>query len=474
MLNRHPMSKYLANVALMCAAPFCLAEIPRSGNGFAGDQAIRNYDFLNATYASPIADHGVQVKDGEGSTGVSAYSVRVSFGDLDGDAREEAVVLWQDEGAVGASSGAQLYRVSDGKLTEWIPIEGGARNDGFLTLAKIEQGELILARGPMRTFESEPCDGFTVSVQALEDNALVERQTYCDDLSDPLSHVARANWPEDLSRFVQSRQMCDHFRGEPIEGDSAEMKERQEFVLQKIEETCTGTDAELKRLREAHAGNPDITRALEIFEDTIESPGDEAPAGPSLETGVYGSITIGTDYDQGQFSGVLQLDDQPECGLRFRGLLQFGQEPMQATAQLRSHALVSPDATDTNFPMTIRAGADAFGTPTIEVAIETVPNRCTALATWLKARATPLVRTQAGEWKTVHWIQSDRAYFHSEAHDSTRGKAYVVLGDTVRGYGVTAAFLEAEYVGKTGRTTRGWINWMDVLPELWLGDGAEM
>ncbi|MEZ5455687.1 MAG: hypothetical protein R3F04_06175 [Lysobacteraceae bacterium] len=48
------------------------------------------------------------------------------------------------------------------------------------------------------------------------------------------------------------------------------------------------------------------------------------------------------------------------------------------------------------------------------------------------------------------------------------------MGDTLRGYGETAEFIELEFIAPNGRATRGWINWMDVMPSLWRGDGAEM
>ena len=71
--------------------------------------------------------------------------------------------------------------------------------------------------------------------------------------------------PDDVAAFIEMREACDHFRGEdPYDA------EREAFLLRMMKETCIGTDAELARLREAHAGNAVVIDALAHFEDSIE------------------------------------------------------------------------------------------------------------------------------------------------------------------------------------------------------------
>lgn len=65
--------------------------------------------------------------------------------------------------------------------------------------------------------------------------------------------------------FIIRRQGCDHFRGEPPYSP-----ERQKFLNDKIRETCTGTDAELQRLRAKYRNDPATMKALADFEDCIE------------------------------------------------------------------------------------------------------------------------------------------------------------------------------------------------------------
>lgn len=65
--------------------------------------------------------------------------------------------------------------------------------------------------------------------------------------------------------YIIRRQACDHFRGEPPYSP-----ERQTFLNDKMRETCTGTDAELQRLRAKYRDDPATVKALADFEDCIE------------------------------------------------------------------------------------------------------------------------------------------------------------------------------------------------------------
>jgi len=276
--------------------------------------------------------------------------------------------------------------------------------------------------------------------------------------------------PEDVETFVTAREECDHFRGEPIEGDSPEMEERRAFVIKRVEATCTGTDAALKALRETYANRPEVIEKLSQFEDVIEAPADDVPTGPFLESGVYGPIIVGAHYDEGVFSGVLRVEGRPQCDLRFRGAITFDGH-MTARAQTRADAFVPGKDNETAVPASLFVAMDDTGTPTVKLSLERLPKGCPILAGFAAHRARPFARSAEGEFKSIRWILSERAQFHDEAHDSTVRKAYVVSGDVIRGHRETAAFVEAEYTGTGNRTTRGWINWADLLPDLWVDHG---
>ncbi|HWS25444.1 MAG TPA: hypothetical protein VN259_02615 [Xanthomonadales bacterium] len=281
--------------------------------------------------------------------------------------------------------------------------------------------------------------------------------------------------------YVERREACDHFRGEPVEGEGEEALARLEFVQRQIFEKCSGTDAELARLRATYANDPALSQALADFEYPIEAAGEVAgppadidiAAEPTLQTGVYGALTVGVDAANGRFSGVVQTQN-PACSLRLHGLLDRIDEPLRALAQTRRDALRDPQGSVGVVEARLVAGLDDQGKATAWLRIDQLPDGCPELGAWSASAAQPLPQTRSGNWISVHWISAERAYFHSEAQASTRRKAYVTRSDTLQGYAETAEFIELEFVDPNGRATRGWVNWMDVLPGLSLGDGAEM
>ena len=77
--------------------------------------------------------------------------------------------------------------------------------------------------------------------------------------------------PSDVRSFVDKRDGCDHFRGEPWSGgDDPEVKERREFIFQNIKDLCTGTDRRLNELRTKYRNDRVISEHLKRYEDRIE------------------------------------------------------------------------------------------------------------------------------------------------------------------------------------------------------------
>lgn len=81
-----------------------------------------------------------------------------------------------------------------------------------------------------------------------------------------------AEHPTDLRRFLERREECDHWRGE-----AGYDKARQADIDRGVCRTCTGTDAELARLRKKYRANPGVMDLLDELEDRIEGP-DKATA----------------------------------------------------------------------------------------------------------------------------------------------------------------------------------------------------
>lgn len=245
-------------------------EIPRIQAEPSVATTIRSFDFRNGQYESPLAERTVRVQNGVGQTGVSTLSISVQYGDLNGDGEEDAAVLWQDDGTAGSSTGVRTYQFSDGALRPWIELEGGSRVDGYWNQILIEQGELITVADPAQGPNADPCAGQVLSFLYASGEEFEQRLSYCDDGTDPNSPLLRAKMPEDLRDFIEQRQACDHFRGEPVEGDDPESTARRAFVASKIEETCRGSDAALARFKARHGADPEFLRVLNQFEDQIE------------------------------------------------------------------------------------------------------------------------------------------------------------------------------------------------------------
>jgi hypothetical protein len=83
--------------------------------------------------------------------------------------------------------------------------------------------------------------------------------------------LAAPTLPAEVRAFIDDRDGCDHFRGEPwSSGDDPDIKERREFIFENIRKLCTGTDKRLASLRKKYRGNLTVLKQLRQYEDTIE------------------------------------------------------------------------------------------------------------------------------------------------------------------------------------------------------------
>ena len=71
--------------------------------------------------------------------------------------------------------------------------------------------------------------------------------------------------PLDVAEFIEERDGCDHFRGEPPYSE-----ERRRFLEKNIRDLCTGTDRKLSDLKKKYSEYPLIIDALSIYEEDIE------------------------------------------------------------------------------------------------------------------------------------------------------------------------------------------------------------
>lgn len=110
--------------------------------------------------------------------------------------------------------------------------------------------------------------------------AQAKRTPACKPPEGPVERPDYCSYPADVRAFLDERDACDYFRGEPWSTDeelaNANMEERASAIERRkdieaaIKENCTGTDKRLAKLKARHAGAPDILRVLGEYEDDIE------------------------------------------------------------------------------------------------------------------------------------------------------------------------------------------------------------
>lgn len=91
-------------------------------------------------------------------------------------------------------------------------------------------------------------------------------QTACSQAS----ALTSPRLPSEVRAFIEERIICDHFRGEPAEGDSPEQVERREFLIDSLDIYCAGTDKRLAALKRRYKDNPAVMRRLSEFEERVE------------------------------------------------------------------------------------------------------------------------------------------------------------------------------------------------------------
>ena len=77
--------------------------------------------------------------------------------------------------------------------------------------------------------------------------------------------LAQNALPVDVTRFVEKRDSCDHFRGE-----EAYDAERGKFLEEQMRKLRTGTDKKLKALKAKYRKNPGVLSRLKEYEPQIE------------------------------------------------------------------------------------------------------------------------------------------------------------------------------------------------------------
>lgn len=64
-----------------------------------------------------------------------------------------------------------------------------------------------------------------------------------------VAHAESLPYPEEVKAFITERETCDHFRGEPFEGNSPEQVERRNFIADSLDISVQGRTSASQRSR---------------------------------------------------------------------------------------------------------------------------------------------------------------------------------------------------------------------------------
>lgn len=83
--------------------------------------------------------------------------------------------------------------------------------------------------------------------------------------------LATGIYPQDVSEYIERRELCDHFRAEPWpEGETSEERERRDFVAAQLRHYCKGSDQALRELKAKYRDKRVVMDRLERYEGDIE------------------------------------------------------------------------------------------------------------------------------------------------------------------------------------------------------------
>jgi hypothetical protein len=100
--------------------------------------------------------------------------------------------------------------------------------------------------------------------------SLAERSR-CEVPDAPSDQPNWCDYPHEVRAFLDRREGCDHFRGEPVPEPADDPgAERRHEIETALRELCTGTDAELARLRARYRSDAAVSTALGALESNIE------------------------------------------------------------------------------------------------------------------------------------------------------------------------------------------------------------
>jgi hypothetical protein len=196
---------------LLILIVFCLGSIVNAQTD------IHSVDFKNFTYNAHCASEDtekIKVTDGEYSkeTPMDGYTDRiwfkvfdVSYGDLNADGRDEAVILTVcNTGGTGNFSEGFIYTIKAGKPSLMAEFPGGDRAYGGLREARVENGILVVESNDVGEMGGACCPEFKITSRyKVAGSKLIEQGKAAREALYPALRVTFARGSSGTTRNVR-------------------------------------------------------------------------------------------------------------------------------------------------------------------------------------------------------------------------------------------------------------------------------
>ena len=148
--------------ATICGGPPLAQAAGSPGHG--ARTAIRDFAWLDATYdfgdgSKTTFSGGYSAElDSDGACNVCRHIRALNFGDVDGDGKEEALIVVSDNlGGAGTNIEGHVFGLEHGAPVWRATIEGGDRGDGGIESMVFKNGVIVVRRFDLASTDGNCC-----------------------------------------------------------------------------------------------------------------------------------------------------------------------------------------------------------------------------------------------------------------------------------------------------------------------------
>jgi hypothetical protein len=185
-----------------------------------------------------------------------------------------------------------------------------------------------------------------------------------------------------------------------------------------------------------------------------------------VASGDYEGLLIGIDPKSGSitgyyenFTGLDEASGKPRFSCIF-----YLKGSMEGAPPYKIETWFPADKTRKDLISGTLAPAQADGTASLQVELKQEHGGCWNVQHFADKGGASFQLDTPGKWLAIRIVSAPKSYFHDDASDSKKRKAYVVRGNPIRVYDTKPGWVNAEYAAEGGKTTSGWIKDADLYP----------